>query len=340
MARSPERGASDRVIRTDRRRFLASSLLGTGALVTGVGCGASIPRVGGPWDARRAEELAERLDRGLARVRDVPRGEFARHMRWQSRPELSERVLRLTLESLVVADVARAVPSDVAVPAALATRLSREMPVIERSTMTHHSLLRRMPPAARRGVDAQVREQPDLPLEVAGWIDRHAAQLGADPSSRVKLREAARDVKVRILRQSTSALIDDCVAKVDRAVERSAEERIAARSSRREALADAIWGRAGGSSDPAILAPSRGIEDELGDPGQAPAQEPIEPTPEFQPWNRSWDRPGDREIEIGAILMPFGLITCGALLLVGLTMVIVGSVENSTWDGTPEQRDD
>jgi hypothetical protein len=52
-------------------------------------------------------------------------------------------------------------------------------------------------------------------------------------------------------------------------------------------------------------------------------------------WSAAWARPGDEEMQIGAALMPFGLVSCGALLIAGLVVLISGVVQNAEWDGRP-----
>lgn len=115
--------------RLARRAFLARSALASGALVIGApGCGASLPSMRGG----ESDELLSRLDRGLDRVRSVPRGEFARHMTWLPQPEISEVILRKTLETLVIADVARSLPEDVAVRGASRRRSAPSSPCSRR----------------------------------------------------------------------------------------------------------------------------------------------------------------------------------------------------------------
>jgi len=335
----------------DRRTFLTRSALASGALVataSGVGCGAATPAATMPTDQTR--ELEARLARGLGRVRGVPRGDIARQLTWVARPDISENLLRETLESLVVIDVARSLPAGERVPEPLASALMQELPVLGRSTDAHHALLARMPSSARRKLDEEIQKEPSLPMDVAGWIDRHARELGTGAESRMKLRLAARDVQARLRHQSANAVIDDCVAKVERVSARSGRPLALARSNAATAMVDAIWQQvdgvpAPGGSGLAVPPPPSGS---TAPPQQAPvhqgptlAQQDMEwemfVDDSHRFWSARWRRPGDEEIRIGSIMMPFGLLSCGLTLIIGIIVVIAGAVQNANWDGVPRE---
>ena len=323
--------------RLARRAFLARSALASGALVIGApGCGASLPSMRGG----ESDELLSRLDRGLDRVRSVPRGEFARHMTWLPQPEISEVILRKTLETLVIADVARSLPEDVAVRGGLAEALGAELPVLETTMQAHYALLARIPGHARRELTARVRREPELPTEIAGWLDRHAAELGTARESRFKLRAAAHDVKVRLRRQSADAVIDGCVAKVERVVARSGGTLGLGHAPRAQAMISAIWQQVdglptGGAS--ALTAPLPEPPEDRRLPVNADLEWARFVQQSRRPWSARWARPGDQELEIGAVMMPFGLLSCGLMLIIGLIVLLVGVGENASWDGRPRR---
>lgn len=309
----------------DRRAFLRRSLV-TGALAATpslAGCGAA-PGMVGAADGRA---LLERLERGLGRVRDVPRGRVARELRGMARPQLAEDVLRHTLESFVIADVAQSVHRAPRLPAALEARLRRELPVLARTSDVHQALLRSMPPRARRGLDAELRADPSLPSDVAAWVDAHAAELGTSHAGRAKLRLAVRDVDARMRRQSASAVIDDCVGKVEQVSARAGLQATPSAG----ALMSAIWNQIEGAGH-GLTAPGRAPPLPLPDPDVEWAQFLDD---HDRIWSARWASPGDEEVKIGAILMPFGAITCGLLLIVGLIVLVAGAIQNATWDGSP-----
>ena len=91
-------------------------------------------------------------------------------------------------------------------------------------------------------------------------------------------------------------------------------------------LAEAAWsGAAYASSAPVPLS----VPADFGT-----RYEMAEPTVPVQ-WSEFWARPGDEEIRMGAIMMPFGAISCGLMLIIGLIVLIAGHVQNGDWDGTP-----
>lgn len=312
-----------------RRSFLRRSAFAAGALVTapaalGAGCGAS-PYAGADL---RGRELLERLERGLGRVRGVPNGRIAAELSWLSQPALAEQLLRHTLETLVIADVAQSVRGG-ALSAPLRARMHEELPVLARTTDAHHALLSRMPPRARRTLDRRLREEPTLPNELASWIDAHAAELGTSREGRLKLRMAVRDVDARVRRQSASAVIDDCVGKVEQVGARTGAASL--RAANASAMIDAIWSEVDGAGG------------RLSAPGASPPLRGPDPDEEWERfleahqrmWSARWGSPGDEEVQIGAIMMPFGAATCGLLLIIGLIVLIVGAAQNAAWDGTP-----
>lgn len=337
-----------RMTALDRRSFLTRSALGTGAILASApalgagGCGArhAMPELGG----RETDELAARLERGLSRVRDFPAGQLAEAFPDLRRPGLSESILRTTLGGLVVADVARSVPDGVRVPRALAERLTGALPLVGESAELHHALLTRMPAESKRRVGARIRERPATVTDVAEWIDAEGRELGVARESRLKLRGAARDVGVRMRRQSAGAVIDDAVQKVGRVVARSGSSYALQRSAAVAAMIDAIWQEGPGGAGSGLTAPTAPYG------GAAPYRAPTASddqawsrflTPEGPPrWSAAWARPGDEERRIGFIMMPFGAISCGLFLIIGLIVMIAGSVQNGDWDGLTRAEQD
>ena len=329
----------------DRRSFLSRTAVGAGALAVGAsspGCG-GLPAHPG-LAGSEAEELLARLDRGLSTLRSVPAGDIARELRGLPRPDVAEHVLRITLEGLVVTDVMRSLPgrgagSWGAVPASLVGPLASATPLLERSVSTHYAMLSAMPPSTKRNLDRKLRASPSAMMDVAEWIDGHAARLGVAPASRLALREKASGAATRMRRQSASAVIDDAVEKVGRVAAPSGASLARARSASSHAMIEAIWqqidGTAGaglGSPQGGWSEPRSGAEDRgLQDLEWAAFTEPPGPVR----WSARWGRPGDEEQMIGSILMPFGLVSCGLMLIIGLIVLVAGTVQNAEWDGRP-----
>lgn len=308
-----------------RRRFLARS----GALALGAalapGC-AAVPRR--PTLGVSPAEVLAQMEHGLARIRAMPPGLIRRQLPWAAPDASIERDAKRTLEALVVAEAVRAVPRDAWVPADFALRLHEVAPALDRCLDTWHEASGRMTEETRRRLEAQARRWPDLPTEAAAWIDERAAEIGVVPASRARLRRSAAEMKIRMRRQSPLAVIDEVSEKVGRLVARRDSPQAAAH----RASAAAV-----------VATPRAGLPPNLGRRLDTPrASAPVRlvegrplPTPGRRRWSDDWDSPGDEEVRLGAILMPFGLITCGVLLWVGLGLLIYGVVENETWDGRP-----
>lgn len=280
--------------------------------------------------AAEAVELVGRLERGLAAVRSADVG-LREAAPWQLRPERAENVIKLGMEALVVADVARSVPSNVRVPTLLAERLQPELPTLARCATSYHALLSQTPPAVRRNVDRQLRNAPDTAMQLAEWIDARAATTGVGGESRVRLRQLATHVTARVRRQSTDALIDDTVAKIGLVFERSGASMALARSVTTDALGASLWQQVEGQG------------------GSPPGL--YQPPPEPQvPEEMS---PGEPELITGGVMLGAGLgvfgigtaigaaiggagaamlvlaTPCGVAVIIGIILLIIGGVQNA-----------
>lgn len=308
----------------DRRAFLAT------ALATASACGAARPHLG----EVEATELLVRLERGLSAIREAPPAGGTGALPWELRPGASESVARLGLEALVIADVNRCIPRGADVPSELLGRLQAELPVLEQAVGTFHALLTRMPPAARRLIDRRNRERPEATMQLSEWIDERAASIGVAPDNRLLLRANARELSTRMRRQSASAVIDRSIDKLEIALGRSAGAAAHAREARTAALVEAVWSDVEAPPPPAAYSSVA-----IPPPPGASASIALVPEVELDSsrWNERWARPGDHDIEIGAILMPFGLVTCTVLLWVGIGVLVHGMNLNSAWDGRTEE---
>jgi hypothetical protein len=221
----------------DRRRFLEATALGTLVGATGaggVGCGGAQHR----FEAHEANRLRDRLERGLEAVRSEP---MPRDLAATEGGRNLARVTKLGIEALIVADVARSVPKDAEVPSHLAEALSREMPILDRCVETYGSLLANVPRSVRRSVDQKIRERPQLVMDFAEEIDAMAGRHQLSQESRLRLRQLATNISRRVKRQSSDALIDDTVGKVERIVARSGRTVSFAREASSQALLASIW---------------------------------------------------------------------------------------------------
>ncbi len=192
-------------------------------------------------------------------------------------------------------------------------------------------------------------------MNAVEWVDERAGELGVPTDNRLRLRGAALTAGTRIRRQSTDAVIEDCVARLDQMVERYNLRPPPALLAATDAVAAAMWQthEAGANED---RLSSRRAKDQRagGDPttlgvpnfGGVPErfgtyEEMASPTEPVQ-WSAYWASPGDWHVRTGAILAPFGLVTCGVTLIVGIVMLAVGASRNNNWDGrtteTPSAR--
>lgn len=332
----------------ERREFIEATTLSALVGVAGAstaGCGAAPMRLGSHEEA----SLLARLDRGLSVIRGSSAAEHGLH----NRNANVDRLARLGLEALVVADVARSIPPEAELSPAFASRLMEELPVLDRSVAAYGNLLAGMPMGARRNLERAVRRRPEVAMEMAEWIDERAAASGVSHESRMRLRALASRVTTRARRQSMSAVVDDTVDKVERIVTRKGGSLASARNAASNAMLASIWQTLddGVPASPGG-APPPSYAGQLGAPSAPP---PVVIDPERPPVTEPADEGGrgDRELEIGAILIgsgvaAFGLATGigaaagsvmwgmiigatpgGILLVVGLVFLIIGAAQNA-----------
>ena len=288
-----------------RRTFLASAgALGAGAIwLPGCAGAPASPTLG----VREQDALAARLEHGTRAVRDAP------YHRLRA-SQATEHVLRVGLESLVVADVARSIPPGTHLCSELTHRLQSSLPILDDSVATYHALLERTPGAARRALDRHFARKPSAAMDIAGDLDERAAELGISGDSRARMRNLARHITTRVRRQSTSALFDECAGKIETVVARHGADIRYARTLTANAMIAALWQQVEGLPGPASG---------LGSPAAPPAQavdgeRPIRiPVP-------STGAPGDPELAVGGVLIGAGLVVFG----IG---GIIGAVASSVW---------
>jgi hypothetical protein len=349
----------------DRRSFLSAATAGTGALGAAVtmpawlsGCGASAPHI--ELGVRETDTLLARLDAGLATVAAEPSGGLTAAQPWHVRPELGESMLRLGTQALVVADVARSIPTNVRVPDALRLRLLETLPVLDDCTAQYHHLLSSTPAAVRRRVDRRFRADPDTAMNVASYLDTRGSALGISGESRIRLRSNATHVTTRIRRQSASAMIDDCIAKVEATVARSGGSVAALRGAAASGFVDAMWQAVDGDPGGSALAPPPPppgyVSTSSGVVVPAPAPVAAYEPPSGAELETGSESPGDTELLVGGVLVGggvavFGIATLigfaagnaglgaligatpgGALVITGIILLIVGAVQNANAD--------
>ena len=334
----------------ERRDFLATVALGAGALGSSAiwlpGCGGAVPpRAMSSGDA---SDLLARLDGGLRTVRAGLADE-------RRIPEAARRTLGVGLEALVVADVARSIPAGTELPREVARRIGETLPILDECVVTYHALLDGAPPSLRRKIDRELRRDPAKVMDVAEALDGRACALGVSSDSRTRMRRIATTVGTRIRHQSSSAVIDDCLAKVDRVVEHQGADLRVARSGATTAMIQSIWQQVDGMQPGAGPPPGGTPRAEgeppahhLGDPAYYPPPAPLPAPPPEEP-ERS---PGDSELVVGGVLIGVGLgvfgiggiisaamssiwpvvfaaTPGGILVIVGLVFLIVGGVQNA-----------
>lgn len=347
----------------ERRQFLMDVALGASAIGSGAiwmpGCGASQHAPTMP--SADAFALLDRLDRGLDAVRGSPFTTSAQP--WTLRSGASERMVRLGLESLVVADVARSITPGVRIPEELARRLDQTLPILDDCAVAYHALLEATPPSVRRNLDARFRDEPDIGMRVTEVIDQRAGEIGISNESRLRLRAVASNVGTRVRRQSTSALVDDCARKIEVAVGHGGADIRLARGPAAMAMIDAIWQQVDGApqsggtgTSPWGSGYTTSAQYGYGTTTTTTTGQAVDgETPEMVLPSRSEGGRGDPELTVGGVMLGAGLVVfgiaalasavtgnfslispiviaatpAGVAVVIGLILLIIGGVQNA-----------
>jgi hypothetical protein len=267
---------------------------------------------------------------------------------------VTEPALRLGAQALVVADVARSIPENTRVPEELRGRLLESLPILDRCTAAYHRLLTRTPPAVRRNIDAELRASPDTVMDITSFLDERAGQIGISAESRARLRSNATWVSTRARRQSASAVIDECVAKVERTIARSGGSVASLDDASAGSLIDAIWAAVDvgddGGAGLAPPAPPPGYVSSSSSGVYVPVAEAEIPPGAVEP--PPPESPGDSELTAGGIMLAAGPVVFGLgtligyaagswvwgmiiaatpgsiLVIIGIVVLIIGAVQN------------
>lgn len=275
-----------------RRGFLWTTAGGAALGLAGVGtsgCGAAQLRLGTDESAA----LLARLENGLRAARSSPVDPR------MNQNAVADRVARLGLEALVVADVGRAIPVGSEIPAPLAQRLEREIPVLAQCATTYGTMLAGLSRSSRRHIEEHIRERPDIAMQIAEWIDEQAGEHAVAHQSRQQLRRLAINVTQRVRRQSLSALIDDTLGKMERVMAHHGQPIAFARQAASNAMLTSIWD--------AVEHGQGGRVPILAQPQVVQPQQPPPPQ----------EGPGDTEIIVGATMIGAGLAVFGIGVLIG-----------------------
>jgi hypothetical protein len=264
--------------------------------------------------------------------------------------------MRLGLESLVVADVARSLTPGMQIPESLARRLDEALPVLDDCAVTYHALLESTPPSVRRNLDARFRDEPEIAMRVTEVLDQRAGEIGISSASRLRLRSVASNVGTRVRRQSTSAVLDDCARKIEIAVAHGGVDVRSARAPGAMSIIDAVWQQVDGSA-------AQGTATPWGTGYQTSAQYGYGTTTTAAPQAVDSElvlpeRPrgrGDTELTVGGVMLGAGLVVfgiaalasaltgnfslispiviaatpAGVAVVIGLILLIIGGVQNA-----------
>jgi len=306
----------------DRRGFLwttAGTALAGLTAANASGCGATQLRLGND----EAGALLARLDHGLRTIRSAPRTLSS----GRNQNDAAERIARLGLEALVVADVARSIPEGTEIPASLAERLQREMPVLDRCADTYSGLLAGLPATSRRHLEEHLRARPDAAMRLAEWIDEGASENAVSYESRLKLRQLATNVTTRMRRQSMGTVIEETLGKVERVMAQHGTPVAMARQAGTNAMLASIWQQIEGGRSPG------GAGAMLAEPG-APVPPPPQAEVPAEPLEQGGR--GDTELAVGGVMMGAGAVVFGIATLIGALAgdVVLGMAIGATPGGT------
>jgi hypothetical protein len=199
-----------------------------GALAAGAGLGApgcSLPRMLGSlkgpegaaaFDAMLDEQLGHLAKPGfLQRLAEERTG---KRMSPEAHAKLAEKdeIFRRLLGTLMISQGFRDLPEETQLEPAVQDRMWRHIDQIASTPFEVSDMLADLDPEQRKQVQRSLRENPELPMELAETLDGRAARAGVSHGRRMQLRSMMSNTSFRLRHQDPGILIDEYVDKVQR----------------------------------------------------------------------------------------------------------------------------
>ncbi|CAN5669118.1 hypothetical protein BH09MYX1_BH09MYX1_36370 [soil metagenome] len=210
----------------DRRHLLKAA-----ASVAVAGCAADAARPAAPPTAPAMTEtevddaLAE-LDATLGRMRaGTPNADVLGAPVTDSlQLRRGHALVMKTFASMHIAATFRELPADVQSRPDVQERMWRAMPDMDDAMLSLTDVMQKLTPTERKRLQKRFADEPDLGMKVVEKLDDQAKRVGVGIKRRAQMRAAAVHATWRMTNQSVGVLLDECIDKTQRVIERNGRD--------------------------------------------------------------------------------------------------------------------
>jgi hypothetical protein len=237
----------------------------------------------------------------------------------------TRELVRKSLQSLVLVSAFHDLPEDARLHPAVQARMWNAMPDMDDAVVGMTSLLGSLTPAQRDRAIAELKKQPDLPMEVAESIDQEASAVGFNDKGRVRLRGLASTLSWRLERQPPGLVLADGLGKMERIVAKRGSEAQRERLIAMELTQAAFWSAASSAaqttatstaSDEPGASRTREPEREMTPPTLPPKapRDRVRRAPDPEPGENTGEPQSDaaNDLLLGGLALGFGVASIGA----------------------------
>lgn len=270
--------------------------------------------------------LAE-LDATLARMRSsTPNADVLLGARVDDSVQMQRghALVMKTFSSMHIAATFRELPPEVQSRPDVQERMWRAIPDMDEAVLSLTDVMRKLTPAERKSLQKKIKSDPELGMKIVEKLDDQAKSAGIGMKRRSQMRAAAAHVTWRMANQSVDALLDECIDKTQRVIERNGRDAEVQRAAAAKLTELGLFGPKEGAGSAAHLTLATSVVTQSSHPG------------------RTVLIVGGTLFGIGAILAGAGgimiaatgeiggafLITLGAIMgLAGLICLIIGAIQ-------------
>ena len=129
--------------------------------------------------------------------------------------------LSTTYQALVFSELINALPEDLRESEEVQSDIAAMSPVLDQAVADAYFIIGTADDEIKKQIDREVREDPDVLMDMASLLDQGGARHGMGIRGRLRLRRASRQLSSRLRMQSTEEVIADLTDQVTRYAERN-----------------------------------------------------------------------------------------------------------------------
>jgi hypothetical protein len=129
--------------------------------------------------------------------------------------------LATTYQALVYSELITALPEDLRESEEVQADIAAMSPVLDQAVADAYFIVGTADDEIKQQIDREVREDPDVLMDMASLLDRDGAKQGMGIRGRLRLRRASRQLSSRLRMQSAEEVISDLTDQITRYAERN-----------------------------------------------------------------------------------------------------------------------